>query len=125
MEEQIFFDKSDVDNNKIFGILAYIGILFIVPLIAAKESLYAKFHANQGLVLFIANLILVAITRVLSAVLTLVTFGQLPTMVIWISNLLPGAVGIGVLVFMILGIVNACSGEPKRLPFIGNFNLIK
>ena len=125
MEDQIFFDSTDVENNKIFGILSYIGILFIVPLIAAKDSLYAKFHANQGVILFIANLVLVAASRVLSTVLSLATFGQLPGLVSMISGLLSGAIGIASLVFMILGIVNACSGEPKRLPVIGNFNLIK
>lgn len=54
MEEKIVFNTEDVNGNKVFGILAYIGILFLVPLFAAKDSQYARFHTNQGLVLFIA-----------------------------------------------------------------------
>lgn len=37
-------------NDKIFGVLAYIGILWLVPLLAAPKSKFAKYHANQGLV---------------------------------------------------------------------------
>ena len=44
------------DNDKLFGILAYLGILFLVPLLAAKDSKFAQYHANQGVVLFIADI---------------------------------------------------------------------
>ena len=37
---------EDVQNNKVFAILAYIGILVLVPIFAAKESKFARFHAN-------------------------------------------------------------------------------
>ena len=43
-------------NDKVFGILSYIGILWIVGLAAGKTP-FAKFHANQGLVLFLACLL--------------------------------------------------------------------
>ncbi|MEI8042594.1 MAG: DUF4339 domain-containing protein [Verrucomicrobiota bacterium] len=41
-------DPADVDKNKIFAVLAYLGILFLVPLLAAKESRFARYHTNQG-----------------------------------------------------------------------------
>jgi len=30
--------KKDAEDNKIMGILAYLGILVLVPILAAKES---------------------------------------------------------------------------------------
>ena len=122
MEEHIVFNTQDVSENKIFGILSYIGILFIVPMIAAKESQYAKFHANQGIVLFITNLILQAVARALVIVLNLLSFGLLGN---FSSYLLSGAVSIAVLALMIIGIMNACSGEPKTLPIIGGITLLR
>ena len=37
-------DPADVDTNKIFAVLAYLGILVLVPLLAAKESRFARYH---------------------------------------------------------------------------------
>ena len=44
-------------NDKIFGILGYIGILWLIPLCAGKTE-FCRFHANQGLVLFLACIVL-------------------------------------------------------------------
>src|SRR5271170_5256640 len=41
----------DVQNHKAVAILAY--IFFVIPLVAAPHSKFARFHANQGLLLFI------------------------------------------------------------------------
>lgn len=43
------FDKADVEQNKVMAILAYFGILVLIPILAAKDSKFARFHANQGL----------------------------------------------------------------------------
>ena len=51
-------DAEDIEKNKFYAILAYIGILFIVPLLAAPNSKFARYHANQGLVFFLATVIL-------------------------------------------------------------------
>lgn len=69
MEENIVFNTEDVQQNKVFGILAYIGILFLVPLLAARDSQYARFHTNQGIVLFITDIILGIVSGILSAFL--------------------------------------------------------
>ena len=36
-------DPNDVQSNKVMAILAYFGILFLIPLLAAKESAGAYF----------------------------------------------------------------------------------
>ncbi len=101
-------NAKDVEENKIYGILAYIGILFIVPLLAAPKSPFAKFHANQGCVLFIAGVALAVIS--------------------WIPILgwLIGFIGwIVVVVLAIMGIVNAAGGKMEKLPLIGDIEIIK
>lgn len=103
MEQKIVCDPQDIEKNKVYAILAYIGILFLVPLLAAKDSPYAKFHTNQGLVLFLLEVIL--------------------SVVWWIPFL--GLLWIAVVVFAIMGIINAAQGECKPLPIIGEIQLIK
>ena len=45
------FHPQDIAQNKAMAILAYLGILVLIPIFAAKNSAFAKFHANQGLIL--------------------------------------------------------------------------
>ena len=60
------FDKNDIEQNRVMAILAYLGILVIIPIAAAKNSKFATYHANQGLILLIAEFILSAATSVSS-----------------------------------------------------------
>ena len=119
LEEKIVFNTEDVNNNKAYGILAYIGFLFLIPLFVAKDSQYAKFHTNQGLVLFLVEIVLNVAVSIVNFMLRM-TIVLIPVAVL--LNVAVGAVG---LVFMVLGIINACSGEPKTLPLIGSITLLK
>ncbi len=120
-EENIVFNSEDVENNKVMGILAYFGILFLIPLLAAKDSQYARFHTNQGIVLFIFDIVMWIISLVVNFVITFASLGILSFVGTIISNLL----GLLCLALIIVGIVNACSGEPKKLPIIGSITLYK
>ena len=122
MEEKIVFNTEDVNGNKVFGILAYIGILFLVPLFAAKDSQYARFHTNQGLVLFIAEVILNIAAKIVIGIFSVASLGLLAVPISIVLNLVVWAFNLG---FMILGIVNACSGEAKVLPVIGNITILR
>ncbi len=52
------FDPKDVEANKGIACLSYIGILFLVPMLARKDSKFAQTHAKQGMVMFIAALLM-------------------------------------------------------------------
>ena len=100
---------GDIDQNKALAIIGYLGILFLVPMLAAPKSKFAQYHARQGMVLFIAEVILWAAVWVLA----LVTIG--------IGAVLFPIVSIVALVWTVLGIINAANGTMKPLPVIGNF----
>ena len=100
------------------AILAYIGILVLIPIFAAKDSPYARYHANQGLVLLLAAVIYSVAYFILSAILMLIS------LYLSIIVTLLGLVSIAFLVFMILGIVNAATGQKKPLPLIGKITLL-
>lgn len=113
------FDQSDIEQNKILALFAYIGILFLVPLLGAKDSKYARFHANQGLLLFVAEIAYSVAYFVVSAIILMIA----PFLFF-----LPAILGLVNLVFLaaaILGIVNAVTGKAKELPLIGTFRIIK
>lgn len=98
---------EDIEKNKTMAGLSY--LLFFLPLIACPESKYARFHANQALLLLIAG------------VVGNVILGIIPV-IGWI--LLP-LFGIGVLILGIIGLINGFGGKSKRLPLIGKFDILK
>lgn len=102
------FEPADIEKNKVMGILAY--IIFFIPLLAAKDSPFAKFHANQGLVLFLVAVVI----NVVGSIIPLIGW----LLILPLGNLL-------IFVLAIIGIINAAKGESKRLPITGKFDLIK
>ncbi|HEY0257815.1 MAG TPA: GYF domain-containing protein [Candidatus Methylacidiphilales bacterium] len=118
--EALEVEYEDAEKNKVFGILAYIGILFLVPLLAAKDSPFAKYHANQGLVLFLVWIVIAVGLSILNVILLMILPAGL-SFIIMILNL----VYLGLLVLAVLGIINAAAGKCVPLPVIGGIKLIK
>ena len=106
------FDQSDIQQNKVMAVLAYFGLLFLVPLLAAKESKYAKFHTNQGLVIWIAGLIAGVVSSILAVI---------PV----VGAILGALISLVMFALMIIGIINAATGKAKELPVIGKIKLLK
>lgn len=113
------FDQNDIASNKVMAVLAYIGILFLVPFFAAKNSRFARFHTNQGLVLFIFEMIWGVVFGIVNGILYRVpVVGAIIGIVGWVVSVL-------FLVLMIVGIVNAAQGKAKQLPLIGGITILK
>lgn len=107
MTEPNTYTTEDIEKNKTMAGLAY--LLFFLPLITCPESGYAKFHANQALLLWIAGIV------------GTVILGIIPV----IGWILMPVFGIGVLILGIMGLVNGFGGKAKRLPLIGRFDILK
>lgn len=98
--------KGDAETNKWWGVLGYISILCLVPLLARKESPFAQHHAKQGTVLFIAGVLL----SIISFVLPWVFIGLL----VFVGDVLLFILGI-------MGIVYAWQGKMWNMPVLGEF----
>jgi len=109
------FGKEDIEKNKTLSILAYLSWLVLVPLFAAKDSPFARFHCNQGIVLAIAEIVVGVALGLL---------GMIPY-VGWVFTILGSLVGLVCLLLAVFGIVNAANGKAKELPLVGGFKLLK
>ncbi|MDR2515075.1 MAG: hypothetical protein LBD02_07725 [Christensenellaceae bacterium] len=100
--------SNDTGNEKVLALLAYFGFLFLVPMLAAPNSHFCRYHANQGLVLFLFEIALgiVGVIPILGSIVAIV-----------------GSI-FGVVCF-VMGIINALKGEEKPLPLIGGITIIK
>lgn len=101
------YTPEDIEKNKTMAGLAY--LLFFLPLIACPESRYAKFHANQALLLLITGIV----GNVILGIIPVIGWMLMPIF------------GIGVLILGIMGLVNGFGGKAKQLPLIGKFTILK
>lgn len=119
------------DNLKVYKVLSYIGILWIVGLLVPeKDNKSVKFHVGQGMLVTILWVVISVINDIFVAQMFFVNnfsywnFGEniVTTMLggtlMWMLSLIP-------IVFSILGIVNALKDEDKELPLIGKFAFYK
>jgi len=118
--ESLEVDYDDAEKNKIFGILAYLGILCLVPILAVKDSPFAKYHANQGLVLFLVEVVLWITLAVISGI----AWTILPSSLFFIVSILQ-LIYLGPLALLVIGIINAAQGKCVPLPVIGGIKILK
>lgn len=95
------------DKRMIMGILAYIGILVIIPFLMAKDDSFVHFHIKQGLVLVVLELIIWVLGM---------------TYIFYDFNIILSIVNIILIVLSIVGIVNVVQGKEKELPVLGQFS---
>ncbi|MGN1249952.1 MAG: zinc ribbon domain-containing protein [Candidatus Spyradocola sp.] len=138
------FDPEDIELNNRLSLLSYLGILVLIPIFLVKKSRFAKYHANQGLLLIIANVcvnLAVFLLKLIASALVsglgwlLLKMGNagaaltvstvLGAVVSVIFGLLSFAVTVAVIALLVLGIVNAVKGKAKELPLIGRFRLLR
>jgi fumarate reductase subunit D len=97
-------------ERTIFLVLSYLGILSLIPLLAKKDDPEVQWHAKNGVALFLAELVWVAI-RVALIFIRIPFVGCGMTMVSCV-------VWIGFLALSIVCIVKATQGQRFRIPII-------
>ena len=95
-------------NQRVICAAAYFGFFFFLPLVLMPNSREGKFHANQGLVLFICNILVSVFAGLLPSV-----FGDILEV---IGAFLP--------LLMVYGAVNTFRGNMTELPIIGKIKIL-
>ena len=90
---------KDINEGKVFALLAYLSILCIIPLLLKKDNDFVLAHGKQGLVIFVGQ-VAVFILHII--------FGQ------WFLK-----VGMFILfVFSFIGMIATISGKYLALPIV-------
>ena len=102
------FAQDDVRRNRWVSMLAYLPLLFLIPLLTRKESPFAQFHTNQGILLLVFQLVALMV-RLIPYI------GKFACAVLL-------AVSAAMCIY---GIINAARGKAKELPFVGKYRVLK
>lgn len=87
----------------LFGLLAYISILFLVPLFLSDKGTFERFHSVQGGVLFVCSAIGLGVSYILGA---------------FIGSILFATVIVLEVALTIIGTRNVLLGLREGLPFL-------
>ncbi|MEX1997780.1 MAG: DUF4870 domain-containing protein [Candidatus Andersenbacteria bacterium] len=85
---------SGGQNERLLAAISYLWVVSLIMLLLKRDSDFIQFHAKQGLVIFIASIIL----------------GFIP-LIGWLLNLV-------LFVFVIMGFVAALQGQRRKLPLV-------
>ena len=87
------------------------GLAVLLAVLLAPESHFAKYHANQGLVLFLSEVVVSAI----------IWIGRYIPLIGWTFQLL----NIFIVILFFLGLSHAIREAEEPLPFIGGIEILK
>lgn len=91
---------SPPSDERIFAALSYVAFLFILTIITKPRSEYCRFHAKQGMVLFLITIV------VLMVLATIPFIGSLFTLALF--------------ALYVLALYRAYRGDRWKIPFIGD-----
>ena len=103
---------STGSNDMWMGILAYLGILSLIPFLVKDQTPFVRAHAVRGINLFLLEVI---------AWVAVGVFSWVPVL----DGILSTVVGLASFALSLIGIINVANKEDKDLPFIGSIRLIK
>lgn len=111
------YDSEDIQKGRFLSVLSYCWIFVLIPVFAAKDNGFARFHRRQGLLLFIIQTVYSASISVFLG-LSKAVLGNAGVIITGVL-LYTGLAALSAL--SVFGIINAAKGRAKELPYIGNF----
>ncbi len=112
-----FNNYNDIEKNKGKAVFCYLTVLWLIPFLMWRDSRFVKFHINQGFNLLICEICLVVVDRLLGFLLG-------PGLLLGIWGFVYSIGSLILMVFVVLGIINAINGQTKKLPIIGDWNFL-
>jgi uncharacterized membrane protein len=104
------------DNRGIMIVLSYLGLLALIPLLVEKDDKEVQWHAKHGLVLTVAEVVIIIGLMVVGGILGAIS-GGLGCLI----GLLWPVLMLVILVVHILCIVKGLKGERFTIPGISDF----
>lgn len=113
--------KEELKGKKFTAALSYLSWFVVIPMIYANESKFIHYHANQGLVLAIAETICLVATIITSKILW--AFSKSTSLLVETTMFLSF---FGVfLMLSLIGILNVMLGKKRPIPTFGSIKILK
>jgi uncharacterized membrane protein len=113
--------EADIRQNKGLALLAYVGVLVVIPMVFGQHSKFARHHSNQGLILFILEMVAWVGCKILMLLgyplLHLAAF-------VYLTSFIGGLIWLVFATLSLLGLLHVASDSFATLPVIGEYEVI-
>jgi uncharacterized membrane protein len=126
------FEKKDVESGKGMAALSY--IIAPIPYFVEKSNKFVKYHARQGMDLFVIWIGYVILYKIITSVIKVngscgswlgIELGNYCRVTPWWIVLPLSLVGLCISVIALIGLINAVTGKAKELPIVNKFKIFK
>jgi uncharacterized membrane protein len=106
---------QEIGSGKLLAAVAYLPALCFVGLLGAPDNRYVGFHARQGFLLFLVEVIAWIAVSVFEG-----SIGRIPVLGFLVGAIVRFVLGIGFLGLTVYGVVKGATGEMARIPILGD-----
>ena len=107
--------SEEIERGRLLAAVAYLPGLCFIGLIGAPDNRYVGFHARQGFLLFLLEVIACVALAIYDA-----SLGRIPLLGFLIGALARFILGFGFLAATIYGVLKGATGEMARIPYLGD-----
>lgn len=119
--QEEYVTPQDARGGRWKAVVAYLGILVAIPIFWGGDSKFVRFHANQGLVLFLLEVILLLASKGARWLFWMLLGGEILLLAVQVlASILEIVIGL----LCIAGIVYAFTGRCVRLPVVGGIQIL-
>lgn len=107
--------EREIVTGRALAAVAYLPGLFLIGLLDAPRNRFVRFHARQGLVLFLAEVAAGVAIAIVDG-----SLGRIPVLGLVVGAVLRLFAGLLFLAVALYGIAKALTGETVKIPFLGD-----
>jgi uncharacterized membrane protein len=107
--------EREITSGRALAAVAYLPGLCFIGLLEAPRNRFVRFHARQGLILFLTE-----ITAWIAIAIVDDALGRIPVLGLIVGASLRLTLGLGFLAATVYGAAKGLAGETVRFPFLGD-----
>lgn len=105
---------QEVESGRLLAAVAYLPALCFVGLMTAPENRYVGFHARQGFLLFLLEVVAWIAVAIFEG-----SIGRIPVLGFLLGAAIRFSLGFAFLAATVYGVIKGATGEMARIPLLG------
>ena len=110
-----FISPEDVERGRLLAAVAYLPGLCFIGLLGAPENAFIGFHARQGFLLLLLEILLTLFFWIYDG-----TLGRIPYLGPLVGYIVKFVAWTAMLLLTAFGVAKAANGEVARIPYLGD-----
>ncbi len=114
-ESPLEISEREIASGRLLASVAYLPGLCFVGLLGAPENRYIGFHARQGFLLLMVEVVAWIAIAIYDA-----SLGRIPVLGFLVGAVIKFVTGFSLLGVTVYGVIKGAGGEMARIPYLGD-----